>query len=386
MKALTAASIALLLASCDLAGGAQGPRPSPEQPPAAARPDQLSAFYGSYRTASGGVYVVARHGWFFDLADADYRTIYEGTAANRFTIGPAFAQPLPKFADLTFQGEMLTIAGGASRVIARRIDYRETQVQIAAKGATLAGAVTEPLGESPTPGIVIVHGAEPGERYFYDIWVGVYAGLGLTVLTYDKRGLGASTGRYPGEQPTDAALKTYADDASAALDFLRAWPRVDSTRVGFHGGSQGGWTVPLAIRLHGGASFAILASASATTVDATDLWAGFSGGGASMPTASEADMEAVVRATHSGYDPAPALASLIVPTLWLLGASDRTVPTRVCVEILTAMKKPNFTIHLLPTGHALLVNSTGLLADDDRSAGLAPDLVPTLASWLRSNA
>jgi hypothetical protein len=28
------------------------------------------------------------------------------------------------------------------------------------------------------------------------------------------------------------------------------------------------------------------------------------------------------------------------------------------------------------------VNPTGLVADDDRSPGLAPDLVPTLKEWL----
>ncbi len=65
--------------------------------------------------------------------------------------------------------------------------------------------------------------------------------------------------------------------------------------------------------------------------------------------------------------------------------NDRTVPTTVCVEILTAMDKPNFTIHLLPTGHGLLVNPTGLLADDNRSPGLAADLVPTLRSWLAAH-
>ena len=382
---MLAASIALLVGACDIAGASHGSSLQPEQPPAAALPDQLSHYYGSYRAAGGEVFVIARHGWFFDVANADYRTIYEGDAVNRFTIGRTFAQPLPKAADLAFEGEMLTIATTSSRVVARRIDYRETQVHIPAAGATLAGAITEPSGGGLAPGIVIVHGAEPGERYFYDVWVGVYAGLGLTVLTYDKRGVGASTGNYPGESPGEAALQTYADDASAALDYLRAWPRVDPKRVGFHGGSQGGWTVPLAAQRHAGASFAILASASATTVDATDLWAGFSGGGASPPSESEGEMEAAVRATHSGYDPAAALASLSIPTLWLLGTNDRTVPTRVCVDILSAMHKPNFTVHLLPTGHALLVNPTGLLADDDRSVGLAPDLVPTLASWLRKN-
>ena len=137
-------------------------------------------------------------------------------------------------------------------------------------------------------GVVVVHGSEPGERYFYDIWVGIYAGLGLTVLTYDKRGIGASTGRYPGEFPTDESLQVYADDSAAALAFLAASPGVDPKRVGFHGGSQGGWTVPLAMARHPGSSFAILVSAPATTVGQTNLWSDYSGGGSYAPTASVA--------------------------------------------------------------------------------------------------
>ncbi len=97
-----------------------------------------------------------------------------------------------------------------------------------------------------------------------------------------------------------------------------------------------------------------------------------------------ADMDAAVRADHSGYDPAPALAALQVPTLWLLGSNDRTVPTRICADILAGLNKPNFTVQMLPTGHGLLVNPTGLDADDQRSPGLAPALVPTITDWLRA--
>jgi dienelactone hydrolase len=291
---------------------------------------------------------------------------------------------LPKFADLTFDGSGLTFTKGAASVRAERVQYRETDVSIPATGALLAGAITEPLGGSRHPGIAIVHGSERGERFFYDIWVGIYTGLGLTVLTYDKRGSGASTGRYPGEFPTDDSLAIYADDASAALGFLAAWPGVDPARVGFHGGSQGGWTVPLAIKRNGRASFAILVSAPATTVGQTNLWGGFSGQGAYAPTASAAEMDAAVRAERSGYDPGPALAALRVPALWLLGTNDRTVPTRVCAEILTAMNKPNFTVRMLPTGHGLLVNPTGLNSDDQRSPGLAPSLVPAITEWWKT--
>jgi dienelactone hydrolase len=381
MRALTAASIALVLgAACVQSAG--GAKPTPATIPGLADQHALSAFYGSYRADDGRVLVIARLGWFFDMRDATYRSIYVGAAPNRFTIGPAFAIPLPKYADLAFAADSLMFSTAHASVVAHRVAYRHTEVAIAASGATLAGAITEPLGAGPHPGIVVVHGSEPGERYFYDIWVGIYAGLGLTVLTYDKRGIGSSTGIFPGEFPTDQSLGIYADDASAALGFLRTWPGVDAKRVGFHGGSQGGWTVPLAIQKHGLAAFAILVSAPATTVGQTNLWKDFSDGGSYAPTPSVAEMETAVRADHSGYDPAPALAALNAPTLWLLGSNDRTVPTHICSQILAGMNKSNFTIRMLPTGHGLLVNPTGLIIDDDRSPGLTPQLLPYITEWL----
>jgi dienelactone hydrolase len=344
--------------------------------------DALLPYFGSYSVEGGDSVVIARMGWFYDMQDSAYRTIYATSSARRFTIGFGFREPLPKFADLVFDRDTLKISNSAGMRTAVRVNHKSFDVTIPAAGAQLAGTITEPSGSGPYPGIVVVHGAEPGQRYFYDIWVGVYTGLGLAVLTYDKRGIGSSTGSYPGEFPTVGALKVYADDASAALAFLARWQGVNPNRVGFHGGSQGGWTVPLAIQRHGQAHFAVLASAPATTVDQTDLWAGFSGGGQAMPAESNPDMLAAVRSTHSGYDPAPALKALAVPALWLLGSNDRTVPTAVCVEILGAMHRPNFTVQLLPTGHGLLVNPTGLLADDDRSPGLAPGLLTALTTWL----
>ena len=381
MRVVAAAGIALLVAvAC-----AQSPNTAVATPTSlGANPSELAPFFGTYVTGDGRSFVIARHGWFFDIRDATYRTIYDGATPNRFSIGPAFEVPLPTFANLRFDGTVLTLTTSHATVVAHRLAYKQADVTIPTNGAMLAGSITEPLGAGPHPGIVIVHGSEPGERYFYDIWVGIYASLGLDVLTYDKRGIGASTGRYPGDFPTDEALRVYADDAASGLDFLSKWPGVDPKRVGIHGGSQGGWTVPLAIKRHAGASFAILASAPATTVGQTNLWSDYSGGGDHLPTASQAEMEAAVRADHSGYDPMPALVALGVPTLWLLGSNDRTVPTHVCAEILAGLNKSNFTIRMLPTGHGLLVNSTGLNADDARSPRLAPDLVPAITDWLKS--
>jgi uncharacterized protein len=380
MRLVVATLMAAVLVSCGAASSA--PQASQASAPVPASVHQLLPYYGSYADGSGDVVVIARLGWFFDMKTAAYRTIYATRNPSRFTIGMRFLEPTPKFADLSFSGQILTISESGGVTNARRIAYRETQVVIAAQGAQLAGAITEPRGPAPHPGIVIVHGAERGERHFYDIWVGIYASMGFAVLTYDKRGVGSSTGTYPGEFPTADALDVYADDAAAARDFLGRWPGIDPSRVGFHGGSQGGWTVPLAILRRGGGAFAVLVSAPATTVDQTDLWASFTGGGTNPPIESNEQMLAEVRKASGGYDPMAALRAMTVPAIWVLGINDRTVPTAVCVEVLSAMHKANFTVHLVRTGHGLLVNPTGLLADDDRSPGLAPDLVPTLKQWL----
>src|SRR5260370_37335133 len=206
--------------------------------------------------------------------------------------------------------------------------------------------------------------------------------MGFMWLTWDRGGGGSPGGHNPGEFPTADALAIYADDAGTALGFLARWPGVDQGRVGFHGGSQGGWTVPLAIQRSPQTAFAVLVSAPATTVDQTDLWAAYTNGGESAPSVSLSEMLASVGANHSGYDPLPALQALAIPTLWLLGSNDRTVPTAVCVEILTAMNKPNFAIDLLPAGHGMLANPTGLAVDDARSPGLAPGLIAALSAFM----
>src|SRR2546427_4045925 len=99
----------------------------------------LSSLHGSYRADDGRVFVIARLGWFLDVS-----------------IGPAFAITLPKYADLIFEADFLTIRSARSAVGAHRVKYRETDVTIPADSAGLAGAITEPLGAGPHPGIVII--------------------------------------------------------------------------------------------------------------------------------------------------------------------------------------------------------------------------------------
>ena len=193
------AAIATLL----LFFGACAPAPTAQGSPSPRPSIQIATFEryaGAYRGSGGVTYVVNGHGHLLNLDDSTFRQLYPTSVPDRFTIGRAFGIPSPKQADVIFRvagarADQLTIkpVTGAT-VVGGRLLFKETEVQVPANGAVLAGTITEPLTPGPHPGIVIVHGSGLGPRIDYGIWVGLYASLGLTVLAYDKRGNGASTG------------------------------------------------------------------------------------------------------------------------------------------------------------------------------------------------
>jgi len=70
----------------------------------------------------------------------------------------------------------------------------------------------------------------------------------LAVLAYDKRGVGASTGRYRpfNVRESENIFEELAADARAATRWPRTQKEVDPARIGLVGGSQAGWIMPLA--------------------------------------------------------------------------------------------------------------------------------------------
>jgi dienelactone hydrolase len=395
MRGMAIALLALLLGTGCVPPASSTPESPSASPSPVTQPADFLRYVGAYRTSDGLVLLVNGHGHLLNLEDSAFRQLYATAVADHFTIGPAFAVPSPRHAEVTFhlagdRADRLTLTPiVGARLNATRLLFKQTEVRVAAAGATLAATVTEPLTPGPHPGIVIVHGSGLGPRIDYGIWVGLYATLGLTVIAYDKRGNGASTGQYPGEFATNDTLNTYAADAATMLRFLAAWPGVDATRVGFHGGSQGGWTVPLAMaRFQAPAAFALIASGPAVSVDQQALWASFSNDSTTLPTVSPSDADAQVRAVHgSGYDPRPVLAAIRQPFLWFNGAIDRQVPTTVNAEILRSLHHANWDIDVLPgVDHGLFQNLDGLEPDQPRATNLAAGLCDLLASWLEQHA
>ena len=376
----------LLLAVAACAGGASPGPVSATRPAAPAvsptpAPTHFELYAGAYRADDGTTFAVNGLGQVARLTDGWFRQLYATPAADRFSVGPGFQTPTPKQAEVAFQvvggqADELTLSPGSGPALtARRLGLKQTEARVPAADVELAATITEPATPGPHPGIVIVHGSERGTRVLYGIWVNYYASLGFTVLAYDKRGAGDSGGRYPGELATTQNLNVYAADAAACLRFLSSWPGVNPRRVGFYGGSQGGWTVPLAIQAVPATAFAVLASAPAVSVDQQGTWAGYTNGSRQWPTAPQSEIDAAFQAPSVGYDPGPVLAVTKTPVLWLNGELDGQVPTRLNTQVLNRLGRSNFESIVFPrTGHSLLQSGTGLVTDDDQAPGFPPDL------------
>lgn len=104
-------------------------------------------------------------------------------------------------------------------------------------GARLYGTVWSPDEPDQTPAVLLLGGSGPTDRTNGGYFVPLYDALvaaGITVLGYDKRGAGESTGDW-----ASATVDDLAADATAAMQVLAAQPGVDPQRVGLFGHSEG---------------------------------------------------------------------------------------------------------------------------------------------------
>lgn len=108
-------------------------------------------------------------------------------------------------------------------------------------GVWLAGTLTVPAGGGPHPGIAMVGGSGPSDRDNDVLFPPIRERLvaaGLAVLSYDKRGVGGSSGAW-----LESGVTELAADAVGAVEFLRERPEVDANSIGLFGHSEGGWVV-----------------------------------------------------------------------------------------------------------------------------------------------
>ena len=149
---------------------------------------------------------------------------------------------------------------GSPERIARKVKlYNQEEVKFGHENVTLAGTLTRPLTRKPHPAVVLIHGSDPNTR-FSGTLPRFFALHGIAVLSYDKRGSGASTGDLK-----QATFDDLAGDASSGVRYLQSRQDINSKQVGLWAISQGGWIAPLVATRTPNVAFMILHAASAVT-------------------------------------------------------------------------------------------------------------------------
>lgn len=124
-----------------------------------------------------------------------------------------------------------------------RIAFDVIDTRFQGAGVMLAGRLVLPKGSGRVPIVVLVHGSEHDSALdFYDLQR-MFPAMGIGVFVYDKRGTGASGGRY-----TQSFL-LLADDAIAAVRQAKRLAGPRAGRIGYQAGSEGGWVAPLAAKI-----------------------------------------------------------------------------------------------------------------------------------------
>ena len=343
------------------------------------------ASLGLYRFADGrslGVWSGegARIATVYD--DDELRGLYR-TRGSTYAIGAGLQTRNPTSGTARFAATYAMWRGAR----ANRVAVRQQEVWVLSGRAQLGCTLSIPPGSGRRPAIAFAHGAGSAPRAYNSNLATFLNSIGIVTLSCDKRGIGQSGGAYPGEFPSTRTVDEYARDVQAQARWLARQPEVDATKIGVAGPSQAGWIMPLAASREPAIRFMLGLVSPTLTVGETDLWADLNGHGRSMPTRSDEDMEAEVRAAGpSGFDPMPAIRAMRVPALWLYGGKDRTVPSRLCVARLDPVTREpgrDFSYLVFPGGtHGLVLTENGLIPEQARSSRFVEGLFREMRDWL----
>jgi uncharacterized protein len=213
-----------------------------------------------------------------------------------------------------------------------------TGPSFASGSVRLSYALDLPPGAGPFPAIVFGHGSGRTTKNEAFAVASRMTQAGFAVLRYDKRGVGESTGTYEavGIANSERMLGLLADDMAAGVAFLRTRSEIDPNRIGLMGISQAGWIMPLAAE-RAPVRFMILVVGPTVPVGIEIYYSDLAEG--TSASFDELSARLLEYRGPLGFDPRPTLERLDVPGLWLLGAQDRSIPTRETVAVLDELAR-----------------------------------------------
>ena len=137
-------------------------------------------------------------------------------------------------------GAAFWVVRGLSDFDLARHSIREVSFEL--DDAVLSGTLVMPMDATNPPIALIVHGDGAQDRFFAGgalPLINALVDAGIGVFTWDKAGVGESTGNWLYQ-----TMEGRADEALAALQAISALDNINLDQVGFLGFSQAGWVLP----------------------------------------------------------------------------------------------------------------------------------------------
>ena len=293
--------------------------------------------------------------------------------------------------------------------------------QFGADGVTYTGTLILPNAVADGPVALIVHGDGPQDRWGnagYLPLINALVDRGIGVFTWDKPGVGGSTGNW-----LDQSFDGRVAETVAAHSYLRDEVGIAAERRGFLGFSQAGWVVPAATQAttprftvlvgvavnlrEQGAYFTrrrleregmppaqIPGAVAANLADSDRTFAG--GATGTLPTDMEPERAAVVRRSYDA-DASADVEALQGPLLALWGAEDLNVDAAKNAALYRTLA-PRGEVAVLPDAtHALLraAHFNYQLVEQWPKAAMvrfalmgrdayAPGAIDRMANWIRA--
>jgi uncharacterized protein len=413
----------------------------PASPPADER--TLREYAGVYQWESAGfIYLQLWN----ELAGVNQLVAFDESGEVRalypveggFATGPGAAVPTPVESRVQFQrdaaGRILSMTwtrdGAPPRRARRLATETHEDVRFSNGPVQLAGTLIAPSKAPPRrPAIILVHGSGPETRDYMLPFARFLIRRGMAVLTYDKRGVGGSTGDWK-----TASFDDLAGDVIAAFEYLKRRRDIDAAQIGLLGISQAGWVMPIAAVRTKDLAFLISVSGAGVTPAETTLdQARNEMTGRGMPPQAVDQIVALMRLQYrfaqSGegwdeyaaarariaarmggappdtfpgtpddlqwqsirriyfHDPAPTLRQLRLPTLALFGELDTNIvaeKNRAAWEAaLKAGGHPDYTLRIVPkANHIHLEAKTGTNPEMASLQRFVPAYFTTIDEWL----
>jgi uncharacterized protein len=287
---------------------------------------------------------------------------------------------------------------------------RSTDLRAENGSLDLSGTLHRPDGVARAT-LLMVPGSGPCDRDNDVYFPGIRAGLlerGIATASFDRRGVGESSGDWRDTGPAEQAA-----DVAAQLACLRATPGVDPERLGLFGHSQGGWVVLEVAAADPSVAFVVANSGPGVTAARQERYAteahlaarGAPDGDVSSALEKYDALVALVRERASletvraaagadersprdeaelelfrrwlDHDPRSALERIECPILALYGENDLRVPVEESARVFRAARcgrSEELEVVIFPgADHRLQVG---------RPPSLHPSYVATLADWI----